>query len=195
MNPLYLPSWLSPPEKPGFPTSSIGEKTLSCEFNLFEDWQPQPSLQPDSPQLAERTWRGNETTDWLVLSHMTTAVAGHNMANWVEAELAFVGFPSVRISSSFKTPPGLVTWDNEGTSNPLLTRLGADENLLYTGTAVIGQLRARLYVVMVRKANLAWKFFMTFGSGWGLGNDEITLMINDHHKAAHVMSSLQLNKK
>ena len=195
MNPQYLPSWLSPPEKPEFPTTPAREKRLFYKFNLFEDWQLQPPLQPDSPQLAERTRRGKEITDWLVLSHMTTTVAGHNMSNWVEAELAFAGFPSVRISSSFEPPPGLVTWVNEGSCTPLLTRLGADENLLYTGTAVIGQQRCRLYVVMVRKANLAWKFFMTFDSGWGLGNDEIFLMRDNHQKAAHVLNSLQLNKK
>jgi len=185
------PLWLYTPEQSPGPATVVTKKELRYELNLFADWAAAPEVLP-SPMQIEHVYRGPASSDWLVVSFMPKAVPGHNMLNWLETPIRMAGFPSIQIAAKADPVPDLVAWNYEGQSTAYMAKLGVEEMHGFTGLARFDQAVARLYVVMLRKTNLAWMFFFSLHSLAGNGNELATLR-EDHRRAGSLFGGLRLH--
>jgi len=62
----------------------------------------------------------------------------------------------------------------------------------FIGLARFDQAVARLYVIMLRKTNLAWMFFLSLHSLAGNGN-ELAAQRDDHRRAGSLFGGLRLH--
>jgi hypothetical protein len=185
------PLWLCTSEQFLGPAAVVTKKELRYELSLFADWAAEPEVLPSLMQI-DHVYRGRTSSDWLVVSFMSKAVPGHNMVNWVETSIRVSGFPSIQIAAKANPVPDLVAWNYEGNSPAYMEKLGVEEMHGFTGLARFDQAVARLYVLMLRKTNLAWMFFLSLWSSAGSGNELATLR-DDHRRAGSLFCRLRLD--
>lgn len=188
---LLTPLWLHMSEQFLRPSIVVKKTELRYELNLFADWAAEPEVLPSSMQI-DHVYRGTASSDWLVVSFMSSAVPGHNMLNWLEAPIRMLGFPSIQISEKANPVPNLLAWNYEGSSAAYVKNLGVEEMHGFTGLARFGQSVARLYVLMFRKRNLAWMFFLSLHSLAGNGK-ELSILRDDHWRAGTIFGRLRLD--
>lgn len=63
----------------------------------------------------------------------------------------------------------------------------------FAGSAVVEKEHVRLFVLLLRKSNLAWKFFLSIKSNWGLETNEVETLYNDHLNASQIFGSIVIN--
>jgi len=186
---VLTPLWLQSTGLLGASTI-VTNDDLCYSICLFEGWAAEPEVRPSAMQI-DHLYQGWAPGDWLVVSFMPGAVPGHNMLNWVEVPLKTLGFPSIQLTAKFQPAPELLAWKHEGDNPGYMAKVGVEEMHGFTGLARIGDAIARVYVLMLRKANLAWMFFLSLHSQAGGGNELATLR-DDHRRAGMVFGALRL---
>lgn len=129
---------------------------------------------------------------------MPGATLGSELANWVEAPLALTGFPLVEEVSQLAKRPELLQWESFPASVAVLEQLAADELCLYEGLAAMVEegyrsLR-RLYGVLARQVERAWKVLISLESACHPGMPEYLVQVNDHVRAASSFRAMTLLK-
>jgi len=185
-----VPLWLSCSSSAVSATKKIADKELRYKINLFTGWKKYGKRVPGS-SFPEDVYRGEHPMEWLIISYMDSAIPGHNMANWVEFPLSIVGFPAFQMVE-IDPAPVLKNWQRGTGSSLYLLQSSCDEMLTYTGSAVSGNDKARLFMLLLRKQNFAWKIFLSIHSSRADNQNELLVMREDHMIASQVFGSLKL---
>src|SRR6185295_13936780 len=155
---VFVPLWC----QTGAPAPEVRE--LRCHVAPPSGWQPTPALTP-MDSVVEGVWRGPDERDTLTVSFMPKAVPGHRMLTWIEAPLALGGFPE----PAMRPRPALMHWEEQPPPPALFAQLGVDELHTLRGLAKGDRGVARLYAVLARRQQHAWKLFLSLASAAGRG--------------------------
>jgi hypothetical protein len=158
--------------------------------------RPQYSLQlfPDwSCETRDRhLFRGSSIADWLVIDFASTAAADQDMHHWdVIFPMSPCGFPSAQVASALIPRPALVVSGSDPISEEYRLRLRADEVRGFVGFADYGSAGGRIYLLLARRQNLAWKVFLSIARESDL-DKELAALRDDHRRAALIFGSLTL---
>ncbi len=166
------------------PAHSVEE--LRCSVRPPRGWDGAADTTP-LPGLVQCLWRGPDVRDALVVSFMPAAVPGHRMLTWVEAPMAICGFPEPALQPLLV----LAHWEPDATPVALAARLGTDELHVLRGLARADGTIARLYCLLARRGQHAWKLFLSIASAAGSG-DELAHLRDDDARAGAVFGALVL---
>lgn len=193
MSAVALPAWLEPMTLPGWPVQPVESAALHVNLRLRAGWEGTPHV-TETPTTVEGVFRGASAAELCTVAYMPTADLKANLRDWVEATVAIAGFP-IPERMGGDEPPELVEWQYLGRCNPLEVRLGVDETHLYEG---LGWLDAdppelaRLYVLLARRGQAAWKIALSFLSACPPGAPEDRVYRNDHVRAGATLGYLEL---
>ncbi len=181
-----LPIWVQPAAVEGWPTREVASPMLRYTVHVREGWTTSPETRSTDREVTH-VYRGNTAADWLIVTLMDQANDRGNMRNWVDSMQLLVGFPILEMTLGEPKPePNLLEWSCLGQFDELTTRLGVGESLLYTGLAQVKAqhpLFSRLYILVARRANFAWKITLCFETACFPGVEEQMVAENDHVRA------------
>jgi hypothetical protein len=193
-SPEELPAWLQKSDPAGWPTQLVESDTLRYSLRIPKRWNPEPEMRGTAREI-EHVYRGPRDNEWLSITFMDKANAESDMKNWVDTFISISGFPVV---TGLKPPPELGRWNYLGRQPALAKKLHADEAHTYIGTARYSGAQAptlgRLYIVMARRRNFAWKFALCFETACPDGTPEDRIAKQDHVRAGAILGSLRLDQ-
>ena len=179
-----MPLWLESDAAGVSSGQNFASPDLGCAFVLPADWKVSASPSRAGPVMIG-VFRGENAEDWFVASFMTSAVPGHDMTNWVRPVLALTGFPE----PALQPLPTLLGWEACEVGAAYAARRGLDEVHTFIGQAKFPSGLSRLYLLLARKGQLAWKLFLSVRSSAGTGR-ELVCMLDDDRRASIVFGSL-----
>lgn len=188
-----VPVWFEPTELEDWPTRAIESADLRYRLRLHRDWDARPQVS-QTPMEVEHVFRGAHPAECLVVSFMDKADPAANLRNWVEAIVGIAGFPVLTLSQAGRTPK-LLQWQYAGSSAPLADRLEVDEAHTYQGVGMLPGRPpelARVYILLARRATLAWKVALSFMTACPPGVGEELVADNDHVRAGATFGRLRL---
>ena len=195
LDPAHADAWVQPTTLADWPTHAVTSDLLRYGLMVPDRWSDSPALQSTGREV-DHIYRGPSPVEWLVVSFMDNADAASNMRNWVDALVTMAGFPILEMQAAFDPHPVLMDWRYEGRDPALAKRLGADEAHRYQGMATLaqpgGSRLARIYIVLARRATLAWKFALSFETATLPGMAPGIVEANDHVRAGATFGSLEL---
>lgn len=100
MDQSYMPVWLSTFKSKLENGASFIQIDTNYQFHLLTSWQGKLT-KAQYAGLEEHIYRGESNIDWLSVTHMKTAVPGHDMEIWVDSVLQLIGFPDSRMARAF----------------------------------------------------------------------------------------------
>ncbi len=186
-----IPAWLLSFESKSQNTSRLTLPDLKIILSIPEDWPKQPEVLP-SPIQSEAIFRGNNMAEFLVIAFMPNAIPGHDMRQWLDLSLAMTGFPDIHIAQAMENPPRLLWWPEIVSSPELANKMKADEAHRNSGQALLNGEAVRLFVLMIRKGELAWKIFLSIPSEWEKHEDALKTIFDDYTNAARIYSSIKV---
>ncbi len=194
MNGEEGPAWLAPVTLEDWPTHTIESRDLYYRLPLRTGWSERPEAS-STPSEQTHSYRGQLSSEWLVISFMPKADPKSYLGHWVEALIHLSGFPIPAMQAAFESNPELLEWKPEKGGGDLARRLQADEIFLYQGLAFLpGQPPdlARMYIILIRRGTQAWKVCLSFSSACPPGTPEEIVAANDHVRAGATLGHLEL---
>lgn len=159
MNAADLPLWVQPSDLEGWPVENCTSPALHYSIPIRQGWQTRPTVN-QTPMEIEHIFRGSNALEQLTVSFMSQANPEHPLRNWLEGMLLLTGFPLLSMQPDGQPPPQLLDWQYQGNCPPYAERLAVDEVHLYQGLAQLPDSSselARLYILLARRGNFAWK--------------------------------------
>jgi hypothetical protein len=138
-------------------------------------------------------YRGPWPSEWLIVSLMDKA-SGGGMNQWVDAIVATAEFPVLEMLDG-EDKPTLLEWRHRDDLGEYTKAHGLDDAHAYCGLAMLpGADRhvARIYILLARRATLAWKITLAFESACLPRMPERIVAANDHVRAGAVLGGLRL---
>ena len=192
--PDELPRWLEKSDPPGWPTVPLNSATLRYSLRIPKHWSSEPEVRGTSREV-EHLYHGKRDAEWLIISFMEKADDTSDMRNWVEASIAMTGFP---VMLEFDPPSKLGRWTYLGKLPGLAKKLSVDEAHAYTGLAEYNKDQkttlGRMYIVMARRKNFAWKLALSFETACFDGMPEEKVYSQDHVRAGAILGTLRLGR-
>jgi hypothetical protein len=191
--PPEIPRWLEPCDPPGWPTVPLKSATLRYSLRIPKRWGTTAQVRGTDREI-EHIYKGTRKAEWLIISFMEKATATSDMTNWVEPFIAMSGFP---VLLEQDPSPTLRSWRYLGKLPGLAKKLEADEAHAYTGLANYSEdsrtVLGRMYFVMARRKNFAWKVTLSFESACFEGMPEEKVYANDDVRAGAILGNLRLD--
>ncbi|WP_244930776.1 hypothetical protein [Nocardioides sp. W7] len=173
-----------------WPTRVCEVPDLRARVGVPDSWRDQGT---SSPPEGERSavFRGDSPLDWLEIRHRVD-VGSEALARWTDGVQGAIGFPVVPPGRLVLDLPELLSWPMPGgvTDEHDRDRLGLDELLGYEGLAAWDGRRLRLYVVLARRGDDAWRLTLGIESALLPGMPDDLVWSNDHVRAAAVFGAL-----
>ena len=189
-----LPTWVKPIELDGWSTTIVTSQDLFYRLPLCERWNQTPEIEESSVDKEHR-YKGYFASEWLVVNFMEVDKQQEfNLRNWVDSLVAMGTFPIPILKEVVGENPELMTWEYEGEFTQLNSQLGVKESHLYSGLAMLPlkpRELARLYVLLARREQYAWKVTLSFMSACLPGTPEEEVTSNDHVRAGATFGGLQ----
>lgn len=190
-----LPLWVQPVELEMWPTQLLESNLLHCHLSVPEWWQAENEVRQNSLESSQ-TLRGGGFSEFLELHYLATADPEAKLTNWVDTLVAITELPAESAALDKSLSPKLLEWDYLGEFAPLKARWEVDEVHLYQGLMIYHSDKselARLYIVVCRRANSAWKIVLSFSSACPPGMPQAAIDSNDHVRAAATFGHLYLD--
>ena len=160
-----IPIWLQPQKLNDWQTKTITNDRLKYQIDIKSTWNDRPQTVSNDLE-TEHIFVGDNLGELLTISLMTNAVAGHDLSNWVKAFISLVGFPTLHLQQIINPPPQLLQWQELGDFTSLNDRLNVEETSIFAGLAQSNQILIRLYTLLARRENKAWKIILCLPSAF-----------------------------
>ncbi len=174
-----------------WPTQVVTNVDLGYSMALNSMWKRSPELEK-TPMYIEESFHGFGASDLAIVSFMPKTDPAGNIRNWVEGTLAMAGFPILSLVK--EAPPQMMEWAYEGSWPVYASQLGVDECHTYQGLARIpgpDMELARMYFLLARRGEHAWKITFSILSACLPGTDAETVYRNDHVRAGASFGTLK----
>jgi tetratricopeptide (TPR) repeat protein len=185
------PVWLKEANAEKWAVELFHTSLLRYTIAVPKRWNASPFL--SNTQLeVKHLFKGPWPSEFLSVSFMENATGG-NMTGWVDGTVALSGLPVLEISTA--TNPKLSEWLYEGVFEVVAKKYEADEAHCYSGIIELNDAdrhRARVYILLLRKGNFAWKFILSFETALFSGMPASVLFSNDHIRAGCTFGKLKL---
>lgn len=189
--------WLQTARPEGWEVRAVEDERLRYRLAVPEGWNAAPL--EAGPNEAGQLFRGDHSGERLAVAFMREADPAAALPNRVEADLRLRGYPVAElIPDSDPTPnsgPTMLEWKLEEGGPALRERFGVDELWLGSGLSKFRLDRemnlARLYVVLARRGDLAWRMGLSFLSASMPGSPEEMVIENDHVRAGAIFGPLR----
>lgn len=189
------PVWARPAATlEGWPTAAATDDDLGYALHRPEHWSADPE-RSENPMEVEHVYRGPLTGECLSVARMGKADPKADMRGWVGGLLAITGTPNLAMWAGMDEPPTMNEWTPRGGPEALQRRLKLDEVHAFDGHmtfSVEPATSVRVYVLLGRRGQVAWKVFLSISSACPPGSDWDTIVANDHGRAAQIFGNLTL---
>ncbi|MBP0019738.1 MAG: hypothetical protein J7647_19565 [Cyanobacteria bacterium SBLK] len=187
------PLWTRQADLEDWPMQVAVNKILRYSIPIRQGWNIHP-LVNQTPMEIEHIFRGIYDCECLTVAFMSGANPEHELRNWVEAILGMMGFPLLALQQNRTILPQLLEWQYQGNCPIYAERLAVDEVHLYEGLAQFPDIPselARLYILLARRENLAWKVGLSFLSACLPGMSEDLITSSDRVRGGATFSRLR----
>jgi TIR domain len=184
------PVWLIKTVLEKWPVEVFNSSLLRYSIAIPKRWDKTPVLSTTQYEVNQ-LFRGPWPSEFLSVSFMEKATAGGNMANWVDLIGSVTGVPVLEFN---KEPNVAVSeWIHEGSLESVAKKYKADEAHCYNGIIELNDAnrhRARIYILLLRKGEFAWKFILSFETAMITGMPPDTIYKQDHVRAGATFGEL-----
>ena len=186
-----IPIWLQPQKLNDWQTKTISDDRLHYNIGIKSTWNDRPEVISNGLE-TEHVFMGEDSGELLSISLMENAIASHDLSNWIKAFISLVGFPNLHLPQAINPPPQLIQWQELGDYSALNQKLNVEETFLFTGLAQSNQLLIRLYILLARRENWAWKINLCLPSACLPDAPAELLDRSDHFRAGAIFAELKL---
>jgi hypothetical protein len=192
-DPNAVPRWLEECDPPGWPTEPLKSEALRYALRIPKRWATERQVRGTEREV-EHVYRGAKEAEWLTVAFMDAADEGRSdMRVWVDQYMQRTGFP---VKVHLKPEPNLRKWDYLGKLPGVAKKLAVDEAHAYTGLVdYVGGERpvlGRLYILMARRKQFAWKIALSFETACFEHISEARVYSQDHVRAGAILGALRL---
>jgi hypothetical protein len=184
-----LPIWLQQAVLAAWPTQVAESVDLRYRIGVPEAWEMAPTVEEGFNEIEHR-YTGALAAESVSVAFMAQADPAASLRDWLEATIAMTGKPLLSPQME------MLEWVYAGGSQAVVERLAVDEAHLYTGLGELDEAGrptlARLYVVLARRDQYAWKIIVSFSSACPPGTEEEMIERNDHVRAGAIFGRLAL---
>jgi|GEM_PF-5781396 len=166
MNAADLPLWVQLSDLEDWPVENCTSQALHYSIPIRQGWYTRPTVNQTQMEV-EHIFRGNNASEQLTVSFMSQANPEHPLRNWLEGMLLLTGFPLLSMQPDGQPPPQLLDWQYQGNCPTYAERLAVEEVHLYQGLAKLPDPASeltRLYILLARRENFAWKIGLSLRS-------------------------------
>ncbi len=190
----FVPEWFSLQNDPNWPVIPVSSNLLRYTANIRKGWASSPTVESTGIETIHM-YRGPNITNNFIVSVWDNSPTNGRMCDWVDGAFALINSPDPFLFAGGKDKPGFMEWNYLGSFSEISNQLKVDEAHVYEGVARIVDkypLLSRIYLLLARKGNFAWKVILSIESACIPGMPYQTIYTNDHIRACATFGSLKL---